>query len=105
MGGGGWDVTGGGVSIGIGTGVGIGVTVGAGAMIGGSGIGGCDCDTGVLGEITGPTLVVIATATVIGALVCPVGVGGGGDETSTIRAVLLGFVSGDGSGFGGGLSP
>ena len=60
---------------------------------------------GIRGEIDGPTLVVMATATVIGEVVCPVRVAGVAEETSTIRAVLLGLASGDGSGFGGGLSP
>ena len=60
---------------------------------------------GIRGEIDGPTLVVMATATVIGEFVCPVTVAGVGEETSTIRAVLLRLASGDGSGFGGGLSP
>jgi hypothetical protein len=59
----------------------------------------------IRGEIDGPTFVVMATATVIGEFVCPIRVVGVADETSTIRAVLLRFVSGGGSSFGGGLSP
>ena len=60
---------------------------------------------GLTGAIDGPTFVVMATATVIGECVCSVRVVGGVDETSTIGAVLLRLASGDGSGFGGGLSP
>lgn len=58
-----------------------------------------------MGAIDGPTFVVMATATVIGECVCPLRVAGVADETSTMRAVLLRLASGDGSGFGGGLSP
>ena len=57
------------------------------------------------GEIGGPTLVVMAMATVMGEFVCPVIVVGAADETRTIRAVFVRPVSGEGSGFGGGLSP
>ena len=60
---------------------------------------------GIRGEIDGPTLVVMATATDVEEFVCPVRVAGVAEETSTIRAVLLQLASGDGSGFGGGLSP
>lgn len=60
---------------------------------------------GSRGAIDGSTFVVMATATVIGEGVGSVTVGWGVDGTNTIRAVLLRIASGDGSGFGGGLSP
>lgn len=100
-----------GVSVGVGDGVGVGVTVdagigvGAGAMISGSGMGGCDWGVGSRGAIDGSTFVVMATAIVIGEFVCPGVMVVGADETSTMWAVLLRLASGDGSGFGGGLSP
>ena len=55
------------------------------------------------GALDGPTLVVMAI--VIGDGACVVTVVGAGDETSTIRAVLLGLASGGGSAFGGGFNP
>jgi hypothetical protein len=109
--GGGSGVIGVGVSVGVGVGAAMGVSictgigVGAGAMIGGSGMGGCDWGVGSRGAIDGSTFVVMATAIVIGELICPVVVDVGAGETSTIWAVLLRLASGDGSGFGGGLSP
>jgi hypothetical protein len=60
---------------------------------------------GSRGAIDGFTFVVMATATVIGEGVGSVTVGWGVAGTSTIRAVLLTLASGDGSGFGEGLSP
>ncbi|MGZ8374352.1 MAG: hypothetical protein ACXW4A_05415 [Nitrospira sp.] len=109
--GGGWSVIGVGVSVGVGDGAAMGVSVGAGigggagAMISGSGMGGCDWGVGTRGEIDGSTFVVMAMAIVIGEFICPVVVVAGADETVTIGAVLLTLASGDGSGFGGGLSP
>ena len=109
--GGGSGVIGVGVSVGVGDGaamgvsIGAGIGVGAGAMISGSGMGGCDWGVGSRGAIDGSTFVVMATAIVIGELICPVVVDVGAGETSTIWAVLLRLVSGDGSGFGEGLSP
>lgn len=58
--------------------------------------------TGALG---GSTLVVMAMAIVIGEVACVVTVAGAVDETSTIRAVLLGLASGGGSAFDGGFKP
>lgn len=58
-----------------------------------------------MGEIVGPTFVVMATATVMGAVVCGDPVDGVAGETSTRRAVLCWGGSGAGSGFGAGLSP
>lgn len=100
-----------GVSVGVGDGVVVGVTVGAGigvgadAMISGSGMGGCDWGVGNREAIDGSTFVAMATATVIGEGVGSVTVVWGVDGTSTIGAVLLTLASGDGSDFGGGLSP
>lgn len=74
-------------------------------MIGGSGMGDCDWGVGSREAIDGSAFVVMATAIVIGELICPVVVDVGAGETSTIWAVLLRLASGDGSGFGGGLSP
>lgn len=105
------DIRGMGVSDGVGDGVGVGVSVrtgvrvGAGARIAGSGMGGCEWVVESRGAIDASTFVVLATATVIGEGVCSITVVGGVDGTSTMRVVLLSFTSGDGSGFGGGLSP
>ena len=60
---------------------------------------------GIAGAIDDPTFVVMATATVIGALGCPMRAVGLADETSTMRAVLLRLASGGVSTFGGGLCP
>ena len=57
---------------------------------------GCDGAAGVIGEIGGPTFVVIETATVIGVVTCAAPVAGGADDTSTNRAVLWRFASGGG---------
>lgn len=109
--GGGSGVIGVGVRGGVGDGAAMGVSVGAGigggagAIISGSGMGGCDWGVGSRGAIDGSTFVVMATAIVIGEFVCLVVVDVGADETSTIGAVLLTLASGDGSGFGRGLSP
>ena len=100
-----------GVSVGVGDGVGVGVTVGAGigvgagAMIGDSGMDECDWGVGIRGAIDGSIFVVMVAATVNSEFVCPGVMVAGADETSTIWAVLLRLASGDGSGFGGGLSP
>ena len=109
--GGGWGITGMGVSDGVGDGVGVGVgvragiRVGAGARLAVSGMGGCEWVVGSRGAIDASRFVVMATATVIVEGVCSVTGVGGVDGTITIRAVLLRIASGDGSGFGGGLSP
>lgn len=58
-----------------------------------------------MGEIVGPTFVVMATATVMGAAGSVDPLDGVVGETSTRRAVLCWGGSGAGSGFGGGLSP
>jgi hypothetical protein len=50
-------------------------------------------------------LVVTAIAIVIGEVVCGVTVVGAVDETSAMRAVLLGLASGCGSAVGGGFNP
>jgi hypothetical protein len=60
---------------------------------------------GSRGAIDASRFVVMAIATVIVEGVCSVTVVGGVDGTSTMWAVLLMLASGDGSGFGGGLSP
>ena len=58
-----------------------------------------------MGEIVGPTFVVMGTATVMGAVVPVDPLDGVAGETSTRRAVVCWGGSGAGSGFGGGLSP
>ncbi|MBH0201146.1 MAG: hypothetical protein HP496_02300 [Nitrospira sp.] len=85
--------------------VNVGIGDGTGVMTGDSGKDGCDWGMGIRGAIDGPTFTVAASATVIGERVCSVTVVGGGDETSTMRAVLPWLASGDGSDFGGDLSP
>lgn len=60
---------------------------------------------GVTGALGGSTLVVMAMAIVIGEVACVVIVVGAVDETSTMRAVLLGLASSEGSAFGGGFNP
>jgi hypothetical protein len=60
---------------------------------------------GSAGAFDGSTLAGMAMAIVIGEVVCVVTVVGAADETSTMRAVLLGLTSGSGSTFGGGFNP
>jgi len=59
----------------------------------------------VTGALDGSALVGMAIATVIGEVACVVTVFGAVDETSTMRAVLLGLASGGGSAFGDGFNP
>ena len=77
-----------------------------GAVTGVGSAGPCfDGAAGAIGEIGGPTFVVMATATVIGVAACAVPVSGAVDDTSTNRAVLWRLASFGGGAWGGDLSP